>query len=206
MDRANDLVRKDVKDARRLARDILREAQRDDLFTWADERDVIGVVVEAINELALSMHGTIELAGKSQASAQTAGQLNALIGKRYHINLKKTAWKALIASVPIALSIFRATTDHTAYVAMGGSFLSAIEMVRDNLQKLTPDQVVVYLAVKALNKQTKSAPNAAALASFINAEVREKDKWTIAGIEQLLEKMALKKILKEDGDGFRIVV
>jgi hypothetical protein len=201
-----EIIRKDIKDARRLVKDVFYETQRKDLFTWTDERGLVDEVFIAINELASAMDGEFEFDDVQTTSDESLPRLKALVGKRYHINIKRTSWKALIASIPLALNIFRATVDPTAYIAAGASLLGTIEMFRDNLQRLKPEQIVIYLAVKALNKTSKSAPDAAAVADYINSQVNPEDMWPPQRVEELLKEMVLKKILKEHGQGYRIVV
>jgi hypothetical protein len=202
----DETLRREYPGPRRLVRQLLEETQQGDLFNWAEKYGLVNEFFVAINELALVMEGEVAPSDAPKSSDPNAPLLKALVGKRYHINMKKAAWKAFIASIPLALNIFRATVDPTAYIAAGGSFLATIEVFRDNLQRLTPDEVVLYLAVKALNKASQTPPNLSTITAHVNSQVKEGEGWSSEEIEKLLQLMTLKKTMKKDGDGYRTVV
>lgn len=204
MSELNDDIRITVIDSHHFVLDTLREAGRGDLFPNVEDDDLADEVFIAINELVQILGGHIE---GSAENVEHAANLRALIGRRYHINIKKTAWKALLGSVPIAVMLIRGMAhDTTAFIQAGGAVLSVLEIFRDNLQKLLPDEVTVYLAVKALTKETKTPCQTQAIAGYLTAQTKDEVKWTDEAVQQLLTNMVSKKILKQEVRGYRIVV
>ena len=207
MDNANENLQIEVEDSRLFVLVALKEAQQEDLFTELDDEDLTNTLFLALNELVQVVGGEIEIP-KGALPVEQPSNLNALIGRRYHINIKKTAWKSLIACVPITVSLIRGVvaSDPSAFVIAGASFLSAIEVVRDNLQKLEPEEVVVYLAVKAKTKEMKMPPKAADITHYLVTEVKVKQEWKLEEVQGILDIMTLKKVLTKSNEGYRLVV
>lgn len=205
MDEPDDNVRITVTDSHHFVLDTLNEAGRGDLFANVEDDDLADEAFIAINELVQIFRGEIQV---SASNVERTANLRALIGRRYHINIKKTAWKALLASVPIVITLIRGAASHDAvtFVQAGGSVLSVFEIFRENLQKLTADEVAVYLALKALKRQNMTPCQAQAVADFLRTQTKDEAKWTDEAVQQHLTTMVEKKILKQEDDGYRIVV
>jgi len=200
-------LRIEVKDSSHFVLDALEEAGREDLFAEILDEDLTDQVFVALNELVQAMGGQIEVPDEP-APVDYSTNLNALFRRRYFINIKKTAWKLLIASIPITVGLIRgvATLDPLALTQAGGSVLAALEVVRDSLKKLQPDEVILYLAVKAVTKATKIPAKAPAVAEYLTQEAKGQRVWAAEEVQKTLERMALKGVLSESPEGYKIVV
>jgi hypothetical protein len=160
----------------------------------------------AINELAELMGGEIESdQDTTSASANQIRALEVMIGRKYHINITKIAWKSLIASVPIVVNLIRAQADPLGYLSVGGSVLAIIEIVRDNLKKMDSEEVPLYLAVQAITNQLKKPAEIDDVVNYLNAEIRLGAKWTANQIQEKLTDMSNKKILEKSDGHYQVV-
>ena len=205
MDQINDNVRIIVTDGHHFVLDTLNEAGRGDLIGAVEDDDLADEVFIAINELVQILRGEIQI---SESNVERTANLRALIGRRYHINMKRTAWKALLASVPIVITLIRGAASHDAatFVQAGGSVLSVFEIFRENLQKLTTEEVAIYLALKALKMKSLTPCQAQTVADFLRSQTKDEIKWTDEAVQARLTAMVEKKILKKEDDGYRPVV
>ena len=201
----NDRVRKiEIRDSRSFVRTILQEAGREDLFTWVDDRGLTGSILQAVNELAVIAGGDVKgWPGKSAPSDQYA-KLPVLIGRRYHLNLKETIWQSLIVAVPIIVILYQ--SGGLPDWPLSRPLMSIFEAIRQNLQKLEAEELVVYLAVKALNQKNNVPATAGDITAFLATAAKTGKKWKVDEVQRMLERMANKKVLKESNKGFRVVI
>ncbi len=139
--------------------DVLSEAGQNALYEWADEERLIGQVHQAFQEMTHLAGGSIET-DSSTREGETPFEAKHILGQ-YHINLPKAAVSLLKGGIIIVIDILKAYHDSSSAINVPFSITTALQDLAKHVQKLTPSEVQVYLAIqrltKSLNKEGVSA-------------------------------------------------
>lgn len=191
-----DIVDIDFADAPSLLEQLFRESKSDALLVWAEDRNMTEILVEGFGRLAAPLGGSIFERTATADEAVRMSSLKVLVGRRYHLKLRKTAWQMLASTIPLLVAVVAATVTPTV---LAGALTGLISTLVGNLEKLSPEEWNVYLLLvraAAENKgpvprdliRQQASPSAAAS----NTEPT---------VDSILDSMAAKGIVRKDASG-----
>jgi hypothetical protein len=184
------------------ARDVLREAGREDLYAWVSAEGLEDEVAEAIARLSILQGGVVaDTAGKT---AHTPDQLNALIGGTWHVNISKDGWKVAVHGVVLAISVLRASLGDLIEVGtIGVEFLLLVDEISRVVHRLKSDEVEVFLAVKAASSKQPTGATLDEIDDLLRSVTSDDGTKPEYGLQKRLEDLVLKGVLEYRDGKFR---
>jgi hypothetical protein len=134
-----------VDDVRRLLRAVFREADRKDDLQWAEERGLANELFRALLSLAQAADSDASIEEVSPTGSREVGVAHLAIGRRYHVKLKRVAWQLATGTLPLIVGVVIGAVSPGDVT---GSIGAAITALVSNLERLEPNEWLVYLAVR----------------------------------------------------------
>ena len=110
----------------RVVAELFQHANRQDLFDRLDGQELTTVVFSGVVSLALKNGGTISGGADRLLPADKIGDLNALIGKRFHLKVTALIWQILADSVQLIVVIAVGGIDPGQISVLGSKVLSSL--------------------------------------------------------------------------------
>jgi hypothetical protein len=190
-----------VKDIRLFMLEIFRESKSEDLFQWADERNLTPELFEATCRLTAKLGGEVTLPARpnnEKAENDKMKRLGILIGKSRHLKLTKATWHLIVGAIPLLVGAIAASISPTDLASAGSSLVLSIS---ENLEKINPEEWKVYLATKKISKLRKRP----ARRDEIIAEISSIEGGHSEKTSKIIDDLASKGIIKEKEGGFNVV-
>ena len=186
------------------ARDVLREAGREDLYRWISERGLEDQVVEAIARLSIQEGGVVTDGGGGKAN--TPDELRALVGGTWHVNISKDGWKVAVHGVVIAVSVLRASFgDLIEFGTIGVEFILLVDEIARVVHKLNPAEVQLFLVVKATSKKPPGGASLAEISKLLSSMTTDQGAQNESDLERKLEDLVLRGVLERKDGKFRVL-
>ena len=192
-----------VSDPKLFLYDILSGAGQNALYEWADEERLIGQVHQAFQQMTHLAGGTIET--DSSRQGETPLEAKHILGQ-YHINLPKAAVSLLKGGIIIVIDILKAYHDSSSAINVPFSITTALQDLSKHVQKLTPSEVQVYLAVQRLTKSlNKEGVSDEEIKKYLKETLPEELATKEESLEYSLGNLTGRSVLQRTGELYSTV-
>jgi hypothetical protein len=201
------LIEQTISEPRLFLQQSLAAAGREELFRWADRYRISDELVKLIALLAAQQGATVSDT-RRESQPYSVSEARAIVpGTRLHIHLKKTAWAAVTAVIPLLIALIRIIFgDHSAHTDIVAAVVAITKSIPENFHLLDANQRRIYLAIAVLNRKAGGA-TVADLAAIETKLSHESPTGRIpleqAQLQRELDAMTEKKILEKTGDTYK---
>jgi hypothetical protein len=198
MEQALDWIELDIEDKRRFLADAFDVAGAEDLFRWADDRNLTSSLFEAMSRMTVKLDGELTLPAGSEAEAERLESMGVLIGKRRHLKLKQASWQVMLGTLPLLVSLVAASVGPGDVVS---ALTGLIQGISGNLERLEPEEWQIYLASRKVAATKKRPGRREEILEELQSRGKESGSLDSAVIAKKIDQMVRRGVLAETKEG-----